>query len=111
MKTDTEMKLEEALQLLNEAAKEQKDDFINMLTQKYKSISETIAAFAEHNKEEAESAAKVTMETLREGKKKALQYSEEVDACVHKHPWPFVFGAAVGSLLVGAFLRSGKKCH
>ena len=80
-------KFEEALQLLNEAAKEKKEDVVKLLSEKYSHIKDA----------------------LSEGRDKAGEVFEEVDEKVRKNPWPYIGGVAIGALLLGYILGNQKK--
>lgn len=108
MRTDASMKFDEALALLNNAAKEQKGDFVKMLTDKYKDIKEVLVEVGSNEKEIIESVKKAVTENLKEGKEKVSHYTKELDRSVHEHPWAFIAGAAVSAMLLGATCRNSK---
>ena len=58
MRFDNNTKFDEALTLLNDAAKEGKGDFLQMLSGKYENIKDVLSEFAESKKEAVESTAK-----------------------------------------------------
>ena len=80
-------KFEEALHLLNEAAKEKKEDVVKLLSEKYSHIKDA----------------------LDEGRDKAAEVFEDVDKTVRKNPWPYIGGVAIGALLFGFILGNQKK--
>lgn len=108
--TNTE-KISEALKLLEEAAKDKKNELQNMVKGKYdhlkdvlvdkeEDIAKAIAAAKKHAVEAAVQASEV-------GTKRAKEIAAEVDAQVHENPWPYIGGVALGALLIGYIL--GRK--
>ena len=102
-------KITEALELLNEAAREKKDEVRDLISQKYRHLKESLASsdirhsLDSAKKSAVEAAAKA--KNISEEKMKVL--ATEVDKNVHANPWPYVGGVAIGSLLLGYIL--GKK--
>ncbi len=108
--TSTE-KIEEALKLLEEAAREKKDGIKDLISNKYV-----------HLKDALEETGSSVMESLATNEKRAIEgilhakdvtmakmkkAGTAVDEHVHTNPWPYIGGAAVAALLVGYIL--GRK--
>ena len=72
-------KISEALELLNEAAREKKDELKDMFTDKYAHIKEVIAVDA-----------------------------QKVAGRVRKDPWPYLAGTAAVALLLGYLMGKRK---
>ena len=85
--TNSKQKFEEALSLLNDAAKEKKEDIQRLLSDKYSHIKDALSV----------------------GQERAAEVFEEVDENVHKNPWAYIGGAALGALLLGYILGSQRK--
>lgn len=85
--TNSRQKFEEALSLLNDAAKEKREDIQRLLSDKYSHIKDAIMT----------------------GKNQATEVFEEVDENVRKNPWAYIGGVAVGALLLGYILGSQRK--
>jgi ElaB/YqjD/DUF883 family membrane-anchored ribosome-binding protein len=103
------VKITEALELLNEAAKEKRDELKGLLTDKYSHIKQALAAGAEHGKQMYDKAKHLTHDALIEGEEQIKKVAIEVDKSVHKDPWPYIAGAAAFSLLVGYLLGSRRR--
>jgi len=91
-------KINEALELLNEAAKEKKDELKGLMSNKYSHIREAMSAGVGH-----------AQEALVQGKEKALEIAGDVDNRVHKDPWVYIAGTAAASLLLGYLMGSKRK--
>lgn len=102
-------KIGEALELLNEAAKEKRDELKDLMANKYSHIREAMAAGAEHGKEAFKHAKDFAQEKFTEGGAKVKEIAGDVDKRVHKDPWVYIVGAAAASLLVGYLLGSKRK--
>ena len=85
--TDSKQKFEEALSLLNEAAKEKKEDIQRLLSDRYSHIKDAVLT----------------------GRDRTSEVFEEVDENVRQNPWAYIGGAALGALLLGYILGSQKK--
>lgn len=102
-------KITEALELLNEAAKEKKDELKGLLTDKYSHIKQAMAAGTEHGKEVLDKARYLAQDAIGEGEKIIKEAVSEADQRVRKDPWPYIAGAAVVSLLLGYLMGSKHK--
>ena len=86
-------KINEALELLNNAAQHKKDEILKLVTNKYADFREAI-----------ESTKETAGEVIREGQVKARKAAREVDKNVRKNPWAFIGAAAGTALLLGFIL-------
>ncbi|MCR4336360.1 MAG: DUF883 domain-containing protein [Candidatus Omnitrophica bacterium] len=102
-------KISEALELLNEAAKEKKDELKGLLTDKYSHIKQAMAAGTEQGKQILEKAKHLTQDAIVGGEEKIKEVVSEADKRVHKDPWPYIVGAAAFSLLFGYLMGSKHK--
>ena len=106
-----ENKISEALDLLEEAAKEKKDDITEMLSSKYANLREAIVGASKATGVAAEDAAARAKEVIGHAygvsQEKVKQAAGAVDTQIHSTPWPFVGGVALLSLMFGYIL--GRK--
>lgn len=101
-------KFEEALQLLNEAAREKKDEIQNLLNNKYSDIQSLIRTTAKSKVAEMGRYREVAEEALGESAEKLKGAAEDVDKKVRENPWPYVGGAALAALLLGFIMGNSK---
>lgn len=99
-------KISEALELLNEAAREKKEELKGALSDRYQHIRQALSVGTEQGKEIIEKAKQLAADTITKGEKKIKEAVSEVDTRAHKDPWPYIAGAAVVSLILGFFMGS-----
>jgi ElaB/YqjD/DUF883 family membrane-anchored ribosome-binding protein len=100
-KTDVK-KISEALELLEEVAKDKKADLQNLVAEKYDCLKSVIGGVA-HGWE------KQARETFEHGKEKVKDLASRSDESVRHHPWPYLGGTAIGFLILGFFLGRSSK--
>ena len=103
MTTETQVrssnaKISEALELLNQAAREKNDELKGLLINKYSHIREALT-----------SQAGQAQEMINQGKEKVIEIASDVDKRVHKDPWVYIAGAAAASLLLGYLMGAKRK--
>lgn len=105
-------KLSEALKLLEEAAKEKKNELQNMIQGKYSHLKDALI-----DKEEdiahallaaKKQALKAAVHASEIGTERAKEIAADVDKQVRENPWPYIGGVALGSLLIGYILGRSK---
>ncbi len=89
-------KIHEALDLLNEAAKEKKEELYGMIGDRYAEIRELLSGQAENG-----------VEFLHQAKKRVAKELHAEEARVRRNPWPYLGAAAFVALVAGMAL--GKK--
>ena len=109
--TDSREKISEALKLLEEAAKDKKEELRGLVSDKYAHLKSALVS-AEHSAAETLSAAqKRAVEALIHAKdvsaEKVKHAATVVDSHVHANPWPYIGGAAIVALLAGYIM--GRK--
>jgi ElaB/YqjD/DUF883 family membrane-anchored ribosome-binding protein len=96
-------RINEALDLLNAAARDKKVELQAAMENKYTDLSSVVSAFA------GEMGSRAN-EQYQAGKQKVVDVATNVNKCVHNNPWAYVGGAAVAATLVGYMLgRSHRK--
>ena len=100
-------KIHEALELLNEAAKDKKDELYEIVGDKYSDIKDLLTAKAGNGVAMMDSAKKRFTKGLHTEEKKIASKAHEIERNIRRNPWPYVGAAALGALVFGVFL--GKK--
>ena len=95
-------KINEALELLNELAREKRAELLGMVSEKYSSLKSALGGTAGKLEEQAR-------ETFAQGEQKVKEIASQVDDSVHKNPWPYLAGTALGFLILGMFFGRSRK--
>lgn len=107
----TAERLTDALKVLEEAAKEKKEELKHLITDKYSVLKDAFFDAESSASERFDNVKVKSVEAVANakeiGEEKAKEIAKNVDELVHKNPWPYIGGVAVGSLLLGYIL--GRK--
>ena len=98
MENTSNVKIAQALELLNEAAREKKDEVKSLLTDKYAHLKEAIAGGTEQGRQVIEKAQQFAKET-----------TIAADKHVRENPWAYIGGAAAVSVVLGYLMGSRRK--
>jgi ElaB/YqjD/DUF883 family membrane-anchored ribosome-binding protein len=102
-----------ALKLLEEAAKQKKDELRTIMSDKYTNLRsliledegglvESLTAVRDH-------ALEAATDVKEAGVEKAREIARDVDKGVHQNPWPYIAGSAMVSVLLGYILGRSRK--
>jgi ElaB/YqjD/DUF883 family membrane-anchored ribosome-binding protein len=113
IKGDTNMesstdKLTEALDLINEALKQKKDEMWELITDKYSDIKDAFEEKYEEGVKTVNKAKKNAYKAVEEGEERIIDTAKSFEKEIKNNPWPYLGGVAVGFLLLG-FLMGGDK--
>ena len=102
-----------ALKLLEEAAKQKKDEVVTAMADRCTSLKKLIVE-NEVSLVKSLTAAKDRALAAAAGAKeasveKARALAGEVDQRVHRNPWPFIAASAMVGLLLGCFLSRRRR--
>ena len=95
-------RINEALELLNEVAKERLAELQDVVSHKYSSLKSALSGAAERMHHQAR-------EAYDQGKEKVSDLASKVDDSVHRNPWPYLGGTALGFLILGFSLGRLRK--
>jgi ElaB/YqjD/DUF883 family membrane-anchored ribosome-binding protein len=99
--TDAE-KISEALELLEEVAKDKKEELKSLVSDKYHSLKSVLG-------DVAEGLEKKGVETYEHGIEKVKDLAAKSAKSIRKQPWPYLGGTAIGFLILGIFLSRSRK--
>ena len=103
----------EALKLLEEAAKQKKDELKGVMSDKYTHlrnlIVETEGGFVKSLSDAKTHAAETVAHVKDVSVEKAHEIANTLDKSAHQNPWPYIAGSAVFGLLLGGLLGRGSK--
>lgn len=101
-----------ALKLLEEAAKQKKDELRSVLSDKYMNLRGLILekedSFMKSFTAAKDQAVQMTTHIKDAGVQKAREVAHDVDENVHQNPWPYIGGAAVVGVLLGYILGRNR---
>ncbi|MBF0483124.1 MAG: DUF883 family protein [Candidatus Omnitrophica bacterium] len=114
MNTETQTKasstkISEALELLNEAAKEKKDELKNLMVNKYAHIKEAMNAEVDQGKAALQQTKDMAQKVMVEGKEKVKEIAGHADKCVRQDPWSYIAGTAAVAILLGYIMGSKRR--
>jgi ElaB/YqjD/DUF883 family membrane-anchored ribosome-binding protein len=97
MSSESTEKINAALTLLNEAARDKKDELSSLLEGKYDSLKQAVLHLESEVEEKARRGFSKTCEMAHEVKEKA----ERVDQKVHEDPWKTLTWTTIGAFVIG----------
>jgi ElaB/YqjD/DUF883 family membrane-anchored ribosome-binding protein len=95
-------RINEALDLLNEVAKEKKTELREMIHAKYGDLRSAVGGVAGKVQHDATATYHHSMDKVKD-------IAGELDENVHKSPWPYIGGAALGCLILGYIMGRSKR--
>ena len=95
-------RINEALELLNAAARDKKSELQAAMETKYTDLSSVVSAFTDQVKNR-------TTEKFEAGKQKVVDVATDINKSAHKNPWAYVGGAAATALVFGYLLGRSRK--
>ena len=103
----------EALKLLEEAAKQKKDELRAVISDKYTHLRNLIVETESNLMTSLTTAKDHALETAAQARKagleKAREIGHDVDRSVHQNPWAYIAGTAVAGALFGYMLGRSRK--
>ena len=106
-------KIADALKLLEEAAKQKKDELKSAMSDKYTHLRSVILGTESSLAQSLSDAKKHAIEAATHAKdvgiEKAREIAGDVDKHVHRNPWQYIAGTAAIGLLLGYILGRNRK--
>ena len=101
-------KIQEALELLNEAAHEKREEVYEIVGDRYEHLKDIFEKTLHNGQEVIGEATKRVSKNLNQEKRKVRDAAVRLDRKAHKDPWVLISSAALGSLVLGMILGRGK---
>ena len=95
-------KIDEALGLLDELARDKKAELLGMISEKYGNLKSALGGAGDDRGDTAH-------EAYAQAEKKVKELTSTINEKVHKNPWPYLGGTALGFLILGLLLGRPKK--
>jgi len=95
-------RIEEALEMLNAAAREHRAELQTAMENKYADLSSVVREFTNEVKSQAS-------EKVDDAKHKVGEIATGIDKSAHKNPWAFIGGASAAGLALGFLLGRSRK--
>lgn len=97
-------KIDEALSLLNEAAKGQKDELSAIISEKYSNLKGSLTDLESKAEDRAEDGLDRLKELREAATEQAKNAAGEVDRRAHEDPWKTFGWTVLGALAVGVLI-------
>ena len=95
-------RINEALELLNAVAKDKREELSKIIAVRYGNLKSILQHLEERIQHES-------AEVYHRGKETVIGAAKNVDESVHKHPWPYIAGAALTTLFLGYLFGRSRK--
>lgn len=93
-------RINEALELLNEVARDRKSDIQDAVNKKYTDLKSVLESFTSNVQERA-------TDLYEDGRRKVTDAATDIDLTVRRNPWAFIGGAAAFGIIMGYLM--GRK--
>jgi ElaB/YqjD/DUF883 family membrane-anchored ribosome-binding protein len=97
-----EKRIKEALDVLDEMAKNQKAELQALVASKYSNLTALFGGIVEEIGHQAQA-------TYKEGRDHLMDIVSSIDKKVRENPWPYIGAAALGCLFIGNMQGKSKK--
>lgn len=101
-------KLADALELLNGAAEDKKDEVFELIGDKYENLKELFGNILSGGEAVVGQTKKQIGRGFHEGEMRLKDSAAQLSKKVHKAPWAFLGGVALGALVLGLTLGKSK---
>jgi ElaB/YqjD/DUF883 family membrane-anchored ribosome-binding protein len=97
-------KIDEALALLNEAAKGQKDEISTLISEKYANLKNTLSGAESKLEDQAQEGVERLKELKEAAANQAKSTAGHIDRRAHEDPWKTLGWTVLGALAVGVLI-------
>ncbi len=107
----SDQKIEEALNLLSEAAREKKSELMGLISDRYSDLKDAFFSGKSSVGQAISDTTRQYADRIRQashmGQERARDMVAMLDENVHQSPWGYIGGVALGALILGFIL--GRK--
>jgi Fe-S cluster assembly scaffold protein SufB len=104
-------KINQALELLNEAARDKQQEVYEAIQNKYEDIKGVFETAAESGRSALDEIKKSAGTVIHSGEERVRKTASNVSGKVHESPWWFMGAVAVAAFVTGYNLSHGKCEH
>jgi ElaB/YqjD/DUF883 family membrane-anchored ribosome-binding protein len=97
-----EQRIDEALELLDTAARDKRAELSAALENKYTDLASVVRSVSNQVKDRA-------TQKIVAGKQKVVEVATCIDRSVHENSWTYIAGAAGAAMLFGFFLGRSRR--
>lgn len=97
----------EALEILDDVAKEKRDEIRDLIQKDFRHIRRAVSDLEEPARDLRDRLNEYARELRHSGGEQARDVARRIDREVHSHPWAYMTGLGVSSLVLGFVL--GRK--
>lgn len=102
-------RIDDALDILNQAAKEKREEFSKILTGKYSHLKGAVLGSVKSQTESFDELRENLEETFKESGEILRETTTTLDRQVRENPWPYLSAAAAAGALLGFILSRSKR--
>jgi ElaB/YqjD/DUF883 family membrane-anchored ribosome-binding protein len=95
-------RINEALELLNAVARDNKEELQAAIENKYTDLSAVVNTFTDQMKCRA-------AEKFEAGRRKVVYVATDINSCIHGNPWPYIGGVAAAAMLLGFVMGKSQR--
>ncbi len=99
-----DQRINDAFAVLNEAAKEKKEELAKLVEEKYSNMRGILSQTASRGQNAMNSSKANLRDAVAQGQTRLRESAARADVAVHENPWPYLGGIAIGFGVAGFLL-------
>ena len=109
--TGSSEKINEALELLNEAARDKKDEFGDLMGDKYNDLKQAVLGMESELEAKARRSVQKVKSVSQDASERVKHAAVTVDQKAHEDPWKTFGWAVAGAFVAGMLLGKKESSH